>query len=73
MHSYLKLRGKTGISVNERAHYKNLLICDTGAQNSSFFIFGFFYSIIFYTASASKYVLQNILFLTEVILIYSLY
>jgi len=47
-------------------------ICDTGAQNSSHAVFGFFIQSYSYTASASKYFLQNqnILFLAEVILIY---
>src|SRR6218665_1170877 len=52
--------------------YKHWIkICDTGAQNPSLVVFGFFYSIVFYTASASKYFLhnQNILFVTEVILV----
>jgi len=43
--------------------------CDAEAQNPS--LVRFFYSNIFYTASASKYLLQtqNILFLPEVILV----
>ena len=47
-------------------------ICDRSAQNQSYVILGFFYSIVFYTASASKYFLQNqnVLFLTEVILVW---
>ena len=42
--------------------------CDTEAQNPLLVDFGFFYSVIFYTASASKDTLQNqnIFFLTEV-------
>jgi len=45
--------------------------CTTGAQKTSLVGFGFYYSVIFYTASASKYILQkqNMLFLTEVILV----
>jgi len=47
-------------------------ICDTGTQNPLLVVFGFFYFTIFYTASASKYLLQNqnILSLTEVTLIW---
>ena len=46
-------------------------IFDTGAQNPSLVVFGFLL-IIFYTASASKYFLQNqnISFLTKVILVW---
>jgi len=45
--------------------------CDTWAQNPPLAVFGLFYSIVFYTASALKCFLQNqnILFLTEVILV----
>jgi len=45
--------------------------CDIGAHNSSHVIFGYFYEIIFYFTSASKYFLQNqdIFLLTEVILV----
>ena len=49
--------------------FGNYILCDAGAQNLSLVVFGFFYSFIFYTAYASKYVLQNknFLFITEVI------
>jgi len=45
--------------------------CDTVAQNPSLVSFGFFHLIIFYTASASRYFLQNqnILFLSKVLLV----
>jgi len=45
-------------------------ICDA-VSNLSLVTFGFFYSVKFYTASALKYFVQNqnILFLTEVILV----
>jgi len=58
-------RVRVRVCVRERVN-----ICDTGAQNPSLVDFVFFYSVIFYIASASKYILQNqnILFLTEVIL-----
>src|SRR6218665_532523 len=56
---------------NYPGHLRLQHICDTGAQNTSFVIFGFFYLVIFDTASASKYFLQNqnILFLTELMLL----
>jgi len=58
-------------STATRTTTREICICDTGAQNPSFGVFGFFCSVIFYTAYASKYFLpnRNILFLTEVILI----
>jgi len=34
-------------------------MCNTGALNPSLVGFSFFYSVIIYTASASKYILQN--------------
>ena len=47
-----------------------LNVCDTGVQNPSYVIF--LIQIIFYSASASKYLLQiqNTLFLNEVILVW---
>jgi len=66
--TYLCSEDSVSIDATSIIH---VLICDTGAQTPSPFRFWLFYWIIFYTASASKYLLQNqnISFLTEIILV----